>query len=174
MTPDEIRERFNSITVWKRGGERAPHKPLLALYAIGRVLRGEPPMVAYAEVDRELSKLLMEFGPCRKSYHPEYPFRHLQTDRLWVFRDTLEVVKRRGKNSPTKKALIDKAGRGFSPDVQQELSRNKRLTSEIVQDLLNANFPETIHQHASAGMVRNEGISKIQGRAPLRRAFALN
>jgi putative restriction endonuclease len=40
MNPDEIRERFNSITVWKRGGERAPHKPLLALYAIGRVLRG--------------------------------------------------------------------------------------------------------------------------------------
>jgi hypothetical protein len=29
MSPDDIRERFNSITVWKRGGERAPHKPLL-------------------------------------------------------------------------------------------------------------------------------------------------
>jgi hypothetical protein len=22
MSPDEIREKFNSITVWKRGGER--------------------------------------------------------------------------------------------------------------------------------------------------------
>jgi hypothetical protein len=32
--------------VWKRGGERAPHKPLLALYAIGRALRGEPRMMS--------------------------------------------------------------------------------------------------------------------------------
>ena len=55
MTPDEIRDRFNSITVWKRGGERAPHKPLLALYAIGRVLRGEPRLAAYADSGTELS-----------------------------------------------------------------------------------------------------------------------
>jgi putative restriction endonuclease len=61
MTPDEIREKFNSITVWKRGGERAPHKPLLALYAIGRVLRGEPRRVTYAQVDRDVGKLLIEF-----------------------------------------------------------------------------------------------------------------
>jgi hypothetical protein len=41
VDPDEIRDRFNSITVWKKGGERAPHKPLLAIYAIGRALRGD-------------------------------------------------------------------------------------------------------------------------------------
>jgi putative restriction endonuclease len=82
MTPDEIRERFNSITAWKRGGERVPHKPLLALYAIGRVLRGEPRMVAYAQVDRDLGKLLTKFGPRRQSYHPEYPFWRPQNDDL--------------------------------------------------------------------------------------------
>jgi putative restriction endonuclease len=48
MNPDEIRDRFNNLTVWRRGGERAPHKPLLALYAIARLLRGEPRMVEYA------------------------------------------------------------------------------------------------------------------------------
>ncbi|MGE5306496.1 MAG: hypothetical protein ACM3TN_24570 [Alphaproteobacteria bacterium] len=74
MNSDEIRDRFNSITVWKRGGERAPHKPLLALYAIGRVLRGEARMAPYADVDRDLGKLLMEFGPRRQSYLPEYPY----------------------------------------------------------------------------------------------------
>jgi hypothetical protein len=29
---DEIRESFNTVTIWKRAGERAPHKPLLGLY----------------------------------------------------------------------------------------------------------------------------------------------
>ena len=42
MIPDEIRDRFNAITVWKRGDERAPHKPRLALCALGRVRRAEP------------------------------------------------------------------------------------------------------------------------------------
>ena len=56
MTPTEIKEKFDAITVWKRGGERAPHKPLLALYAIGRALRGEPRMIEYAEVDSDLRK----------------------------------------------------------------------------------------------------------------------
>jgi putative restriction endonuclease len=55
---------------------------LLALYAIGRVLCGEPRMVPYAQVDRDLGKLLMEFGPRRQSYHPEYPFWQLQNDKL--------------------------------------------------------------------------------------------
>jgi putative restriction endonuclease len=49
MTPEEIRERFNTITVWQRGGERAPHKPLLALCAIARLLRGERRMIPYAK-----------------------------------------------------------------------------------------------------------------------------
>ena len=92
MTPTEIKEKFDAITVWKRGGERAPHKPLLALYAIGRALRGEPRMIDYAQVDRDLGKLLIEFGPRRKSYRPKYPVWRLQNDGLWEITPT--------KNSP--------------------------------------------------------------------------
>jgi hypothetical protein len=79
MTPDEIRERFTAITVWKRGSERALQKPLLALYAIGRVLRGEPRMAAYGEIDRDLGKLLIELGPRRQLVHPEYSPRFLSS-----------------------------------------------------------------------------------------------
>ncbi len=39
MGKTEIKEKFKHLTVWKRGGERAPHKPLLILYALGRLLR---------------------------------------------------------------------------------------------------------------------------------------
>jgi putative restriction endonuclease len=70
MNSQELKERSNNLTVWKRGGERAPHKPLLALYAIGSALRGEPRMVKYAKVDAHLGRLLVEFGPRRQSNHP--------------------------------------------------------------------------------------------------------
>src|SRR5436309_3995253 len=31
-----ILDRFDDLSVWKQGDQRAPHKPLLVLYALGR------------------------------------------------------------------------------------------------------------------------------------------
>jgi len=169
MIPDEIRDRFNVITVWKRGGERAPHKPLLALYAIGRVLRGEPRMVEYSQVDRDLGKLLIEFGPHRQSYHPEYPFWRLQNDDLWELDNAEGLATRRGNTDAKKSELLEhNVAGGFPPEVQQELSRNKRLAGEIVQDLLSANFPETIHQDIldAVGIDFSAGTRVLIARSP--------
>ena len=58
MSLQELLEKFSKIKVWKRGSQRAPHKPLLILYAIGRLLRQEPRLVSYEEVDQEIGKLL--------------------------------------------------------------------------------------------------------------------
>lgn len=127
MTPDEIRQRFNRITVWQRGGERAPHKPLLALYAIARLLRGTPRMIPYAEIDRELGKLLMEFGPRRQSYHPEYPFWRLQNDGLWEVRRTEGLT---AKATPTRKKsepLAHNVHSGFLPEIYDRFSQEKRV-----------------------------------------------
>jgi putative restriction endonuclease len=147
MTPDEIRGRFNTITVWQRGGERAPHKPLLAIYAIARLLRGERRMIPYAEIDRELGKLLMEFGPRRQSYHPEYPFWRLQNDGLWEVSPTEGLTARRSNTDAKKSELLEQnVHGGFLPEIYDRLAQDKQLAREIVQDLLNANFPESIHQ----------------------------
>ena len=107
MNSEELKERFNNLTLWKRGGERAPHKPLLALYAIGRALRGEPRMVEYAKVDADLGKLLVEFGPRRRSYHPEYPFWRLQNDGLWELTRTEGLTTRRGNTDAKKSELLE-------------------------------------------------------------------
>jgi putative restriction endonuclease len=36
MASDDILHRFDRINVWKKHDQRAPHKPLLVLYALGR------------------------------------------------------------------------------------------------------------------------------------------
>jgi hypothetical protein len=36
MTSDLIVRQFDRLNIWSRGGQRAPHKPLLVLYALGR------------------------------------------------------------------------------------------------------------------------------------------
>jgi putative restriction endonuclease len=75
---------FDRLNVWSRGGQRAPHKPLLVLYALGRWARGERGDIPFREVDRDLTALLKEFGPTRQSYDPEYPFWRLQNDGVWA------------------------------------------------------------------------------------------
>lgn len=65
MKQEEVTHRIDRLNVWKQGGQRAPHKPLLQLYALGRSLRGEDRLIPYAEVDHDLRKLLTEFGPSR-------------------------------------------------------------------------------------------------------------
>lgn len=84
MNTSEIRARFDDLTVWKRGDQRAPHKPLLLLYALARYARSEGRLIPYAEIDPALERLLFEFGPPRKAHHPEYRFWHLQNDGGWA------------------------------------------------------------------------------------------
>ena len=87
---DQILERFRHLNVWKRGDVRAPHKPLLVLYALGRLQAGSDRLIPYSEIDGPLTRLLDEFGPPRRSAHPELPFYHLQTDGVWEIEDRVE------------------------------------------------------------------------------------
>jgi putative restriction endonuclease len=147
MTPEDIKSGFNNVTVWRCSGERATHKPLLALYAIARLLRCEPRMIPYDEIDRELGKLLMEFGPRRQSYHPEYPFWRLQNDGIWEVSSKKGLTSRSSNTDAKKSELLEhNVHGGFLPQIYDRLSQDKQLVREIVQDLLNANFPESIHQ----------------------------
>ncbi len=61
-----IMHALSSVTIWRRKSERAPHKPLLVLLAIGELIKGkdELPFETYEPVMR---KLLEDFGPPEKT-----------------------------------------------------------------------------------------------------------
>ena len=84
MERDAVLKQFDGLTIWARGDQRAPHKPLLVLYALGRWGRGEQADLPFRELEPDLTGLLKEFGPPRQSYHPEYPFWRLQNDGVWT------------------------------------------------------------------------------------------
>jgi putative restriction endonuclease len=83
MDMASIIELFDDLNIWKHGDQRAPHKPLLMLYALGRLAQGDVE-VSYRQVEKDVSALLREFGPPRKSDHPEQPFWRLQRDGVWT------------------------------------------------------------------------------------------
>jgi hypothetical protein len=55
MTRDEILAAFDRIRLWQQGDRRAVHKPLLVLLALGRLLRGEAPLVEFAGTCTEVT-----------------------------------------------------------------------------------------------------------------------
>lgn len=143
----EIQEKIENLTVWRKGDQRAPHKPLLVLYALGRLLRGKSRLVSFVEADQVLLKLLKYFGPPRKSYHPEYPFWRLQHDGLWELTNINDIQPRRSNTDAKKSELVKHHVQGgFPMEIFETLSNNQELILEIVYRLLDTHFPETFHE----------------------------
>ena len=83
MGRDGILSSFDRLNVWSRDGQRAAQAAAGAVRP--RPLEpGDTNAVPFRDVDRDLTPMLREFGPPRQSYHPEYPFWHLQNDGVWA------------------------------------------------------------------------------------------
>jgi hypothetical protein len=48
-----LRERFDKFGVWEKDGQRAPHKPLLLLLALGHWVAGDRSDLSFATVNAE-------------------------------------------------------------------------------------------------------------------------
>jgi putative restriction endonuclease len=149
-TDAEVLDRFANLNIWRRGDERAPHKPLLLLYALARLQRGEPRLVSFEELDEQVRHLLMEFGPPRKSFHPEYPFWHLQSDGLWEIPQlddlNADLERRSRKNNPPKSQLVRIGAKGGLPaDLDAQLRARPDLVNRIAARLLDDHWETSFH-----------------------------
>ncbi|MBB5775071.1 putative restriction endonuclease [Nonomuraea jabiensis] len=134
-------ERVAELRRWTRGGERAPHKPLLLLYALGHFQRNGNRPIPFSAAEAELKKLLKEYGPPRDT-SPGYPFHHLTNDGLWL------VDTRHGPGSPGPELgrLRDSQAAGrLHPDLARALSEEPGLLGRIARHLLDANFAPSLH-----------------------------
>lgn len=146
MDKEKLKGLFGNINVWKRGSERAPHKPLLLLYALGKCSREDPRAIPFSEVDPALQKLLQEFGPSKKAYYPEYPFWWLQSDGLWELSETESLERRKGHADPKKSELLrHNVTGGFPEPIYNLLCQDNQLIAEITRSILEQSFPASIH-----------------------------
>ena len=166
MSRDQTLERFKHLNVWKRGSERAPHKPLLLLLALGRYRQGAERLLSFANLDEPLRELLREFGPPRKSHHSEYPFWRLQTDGIWEVDQTRGAVVREGSTDPLKSELIRLgACGGLTEDLYRSVTADPDTLREVVQQLLENSFPATLHDDIADAV----GLSALEAARKTRR-----
>ena len=140
-SPDWL-ERIGAIRQWVRRGERAPHKPLLLLYCLGRLQRTGSTEVRYSEAEPALAELLRNFGPPARKTSPAYPFHHLQSDGLWTV--TTAGGELPGSNAGQLKRTAA-TGR-LVPDLEEALRGDARLVALAAHLLLDSNFPESLHE----------------------------
>ena len=164
MSKDDLLSRFSSITVWKRDGVRAIHKPLLVLLALGKCLSGEDRMIPYETIDRELSPLLGEYGRFNENIRTFYPFWRLQRDGIWELSQT-EQIQLTGSGDPRKSDLLDHGIKGGFPSaLYEELKGNRGLCLEIANRILEDNFSDSLHDDILASVGIDRGTQTYERR----------
>jgi putative restriction endonuclease len=92
MTRDELLSTLAGLRQARIGSVRAPHKPLLVLWLLGRFVASGSTAVAYDEAEDPVSRLINDFGPAMASpsqarQRAAMPFVHLERT-LWDLRDS--------------------------------------------------------------------------------------
>ncbi|MEE1941324.1 HNH endonuclease [Streptomyces sp. TRM 70361] len=134
-------ERTANLRQWTRGGIRAPHKPLLLLYALGRFQEDAEGGLRYSAVERDLERLLAEYGPPNRTT-PAYPFHYLVSDGVW------EVRTDHGPGSPgngVRQLRRTGATGRLAPELRAALRREPALLGRIARSLLDLHFPPSLH-----------------------------
>ncbi|MFJ8620634.1 phosphorothioated DNA-binding restriction endonuclease [Streptomyces clavifer] len=134
-------ERTAQLRQWTRSGVRAPHKPLLLLYALSRFQQDSEGALLYSAVEDDLGRLLTEYGPGNRTT-PAYPFHHLVSDGVW------EVRTERGPASlgtRVRELRATGATGRLTPELRTALRREPSLLGRMARVLLDLNFTPSLH-----------------------------
>lgn len=158
-------QRIDKLNVWRRGAERAPHKPLLLLLALARQQRGETRLAYYERDIRDrLRALLRSFGPHRKVLHPENPFWYLKNDDLWEIPESdLARIQGGSGATPTDRRLRDAGARGgLSRSTERLLARRPELIVQAAQRILDGHFAPSLHESICDAVGLARGVHRSQ------------
>ena len=174
MTRDELLTRIGKINVGRSHGKRAPHKPLLLLLALGRIINNEERLISYSEIEPQLKDLLRAFGTPSTTLHPEQPFGRLCNDGLWEIPGGKRLA-RTGSGDYIVGDLRDHDAHGGFPEEIFLLLSRPEVALQVAEELLQRHFPLSLHNEICE-LVRLPKRWAVQDRFATKRdpAFRLN
>ena len=144
MTVEEVLKSFKKIKSWKKGSERAPHKSLLVLLALGEIQRGNTDFLSFEAIEEKLENLLVDYGPPRQNNRPEYPFVRLANDGIWKLNKP-DLVNTSKDYSPSFLKGNDIRA-GFDQEIIRAFQTEQKLILEVTNHILEKNFPDSLHE----------------------------
>lgn len=147
MDIKELQNIIAEITIWKKGDQRAPHKPLLLLYVLSQYKQGHKRLFDYeTEIQQPLLDLLTSFGPARKRHYPNMPFWRLKGDGFWQLENTQSCLDpQKESNQPTIKRLVEcHVQGGFDESTYRLIAKQPKRIDKLAQQILSEHFPESV------------------------------
>jgi putative restriction endonuclease len=173
MTPEELIHKFSDLNIWKDGDKRAPNKPLLILYALGKLSSQNTRRLSFADCEDMYSELLREYGtPSNRKPRPEHAFYRLKKDAggsIWTISD------------PNNNLIEDESGgvritalrnpnieAGFTTELLETFDQHPELVTRIADYILSSHFPETLHSDIldSVGLASIHSVGTPRRRDP--------
>ena len=136
---DDVLTAFSSLRQHQRNGQRSPHKPLLALLALGRLADTGSSDVPWSVAEEKLADLIAEFGPASNTGRAQsaaYPFTRLRADHIW----TLDADVDDDKVSPLRAGVTGR----FEASLEQRLRDEPALIETVARSLVDSHFPPTV------------------------------
>lgn len=147
-----IYSNFLRLKVWTRASKNALSKPLLILFAIGRLSRGLN-TVPFKECEEELKNLIREFGNDTSHPEPRYPFWRLQNDGVWTVSGDFPITQTLAGDVSVLELRNSNAVGRFADAITKSLVSDPESRSALVNEILEAYFPSSLH---------NDLLSSIQ------------
>ncbi|HBU6574047.1 HNH endonuclease [Citrobacter amalonaticus] len=143
-----LQQAIADMTIWRKGEQRAPHKPLLLLYVLAGYQQGHGRLFDYAsEVRDNLRSLLERFGPQRAQYRPDMPFWRLQGDGFWQLQNAERCSTFGSSRQPPAGELVEfNVAGGFDKQHYDQLIKSKKLINSLARQILEAHFTESIQE----------------------------
>lgn len=154
LSADAWAQRVLSVIKYQApSGARAPYKPLLMLWLIGRVMTGGGSAVTFREAEEPLAGLLAPHAIASSTPQPAIPFAALASDsELWSVNlasgvDFGSVPWPSRRNA---RFLRDESATGhLAPRFFAALG-DGGVRDRVVNELLFSEFPEALHRHILA------------------------
>jgi putative restriction endonuclease len=154
---DPVLGRLLALRQHQQNGKRSPHKPLLALLALGQLAATGSSELRWSLVEQRLGRLITDYGPPSKtspSQAAAFPFTRLRSDGVWFLSADVPM------DRITPLATQDVAGR-LDPAIEARLAEPDVLHT-VARALVEAEFPPTI----AGDVLADVGLDPDQVTAP--------
>ena len=146
MDREEIARKFETLKVWQRGDEELLTSLCWFCMQLARYFKARTDYSPILRLMNSLEDFCGNSGRSGKQYHPEFPFWRLQNDGVWEIPGADSLVE--SSNGDVRRGDLfrfEVAG-GFTEDIARQLQDDSSMVQGIVQNMLEAHFPDSIHE----------------------------
>ena len=136
-----LREKFKNIKIYTDSQGSSLHKPLLIVYAIGKIIRNNERWLSFADINQEVESIFQRFLSSKSNYkNTHYPFGKLENDGLWEIENS-EFLQRTSAGHLIKSELHSKNIRaGFASEIFDELVKDKKKAALLAREIAERYF----------------------------------